>query len=44
VIRLAAVLLHATHAQALPLYAARSGRTCDNCHSLPNDWYDPPAR
>ena len=29
-------------AQALPLYGARSGRTCDNCHSLPNTWYDPP--
>ncbi|MGK0359985.1 MAG: hypothetical protein ACI9U2_002291 [Bradymonadia bacterium] len=28
-------------AEALPLYTARGGRTCDNCHSLPNTWYDP---
>lgn len=27
--------------EATPLYMARSGRTCDNCHSLPNSWYDP---
>lgn len=33
----------ASSAQALPLYAARSGRTCDNCHSLPNTWFDPEA-
>ncbi len=29
-------------ADATPLYMARSGRTCDNCHSLPNTWFDPP--
>jgi hypothetical protein len=28
-------------ADALPMYGARSGRTCDNCHSLPNTWFDP---
>lgn len=27
--------------EALPLYSARAGRTCDNCHSLPNLWYNP---
>jgi len=36
-----AVLLLAGTATALPMYGARSGRTCDNCHSLPNTWYDP---
>lgn len=35
------VLLTASSAAALPLYTARAGRTCDNCHSLPNTWYDP---
>ncbi len=35
-------LLVAADALALPMYGARSGRTCDNCHSLPNTWYDPP--
>lgn len=39
---LAAFML-GTPALALPLYAARSGRTCDNCHSLPNTWLDPAA-
>ena len=29
-------------AEATPLYMARSGRTCDNCHSLPNSWFNPP--
>jgi hypothetical protein len=29
-------------AQAVPLYTVREGRTCDNCHALPNDWVDPP--
>lgn len=38
----ALVLLVAGTALALPMYGARSGRTCDNCHSLPNTWYDPP--
>ncbi len=42
-IRLATLLLlFCGSAQALPLYAARGGRTCDNCHSLPNTWFDPP--
>ncbi|MCK6573174.1 hypothetical protein L6V77_19000 [Myxococcota bacterium] len=29
-------------ATATPLYTVREGRTCDNCHALPNDWVDPP--
>lgn len=24
-----------------PMYAARAGRTCDNCHLTPNEWVDP---
>ena len=32
-----------TSSEATPLYTVRSGRTCDNCHSLPNSWYDPEA-
>lgn len=28
-------------APATPLYAARSGRACDNCHVSPNEWVDP---
>lgn len=28
-------------AHALPLYAARSGRTCDNCHTDPTGWNNP---
>jgi hypothetical protein len=24
-----------------PLYSARAGRTCDNCHLTPNDWVNP---
>ncbi|MEZ5065864.1 MAG: hypothetical protein R3B81_14110 [bacterium] len=27
--------------EATPLYAARSSRTCDNCHLTPNEWVDP---
>jgi hypothetical protein len=27
--------------EALPLYTAREGRTCDNCHTLPNRWKNP---
>ena len=40
---LAALLVLGTlsAAHATPLYTARAGRTCDNCHSLPNSWYDP---
>ncbi|MFN3199063.1 MAG: hypothetical protein ACE366_11750 [Bradymonadia bacterium] len=36
------LLLSPALASALPLYTARGGRTCDNCHSLPNTWFDPP--
>lgn len=35
-------LLAPAAADALPLYTARGGRTCDNCHTLPNTWHDPP--
>jgi hypothetical protein len=28
-------------AYATPMYAARAGRTCDNCHVTPNDWRNP---
>ncbi|MCB9556905.1 MAG: hypothetical protein H6707_12435 [Deltaproteobacteria bacterium] len=28
-------------AGALPLYTARSGRTCDNCHTDPSKWPNP---
>ena len=31
----------ASLAQALPLYSAREGRTCDNCHVSPNGWENP---
>jgi hypothetical protein len=34
-------LLLTSTAAALPLYTAKAGRTCDNCHSLPNTWNDP---
>lgn len=27
--------------EALPLYTARSGRTCDNCHTDPTKWKNP---
>jgi hypothetical protein len=30
-------------AVATPLYAAREGRTCDNCHLRPNNWVNPPV-
>ena len=33
--------LTATVAEGTPLYTARAGRACDNCHSLPNAWSDP---
>lgn len=35
------VLLLPISTDATPLYAARSPRTCDNCHSLPNTWENP---
>ena len=28
-------------AVSTPLYSARAGRTCDNCHVTPNKWVDP---
>ena len=28
-------------AGALPIYAARAGRTCDNCHTDPSGWTNP---
>ncbi|MEE9268711.1 MAG: hypothetical protein V3V49_00460 [Candidatus Krumholzibacteria bacterium] len=28
-------------AEAIPLYAARAGRACDNCHLTPNKWQNP---
>jgi hypothetical protein len=34
-------LFGAVSASALPLYTAREGRTCDNCHTLPNSWKNP---
>jgi hypothetical protein len=36
------VLIWIDGAGATPLYTVREGRTCDNCHALPNDWVDPP--
>ena len=39
---IATVLWVAGPADALPVYSARAGRTCDNCHTLPNTWYNPP--
>ena len=29
-------------ANATPLYSAREGRTCDNCHLSPEGWVNPP--
>lgn len=31
-------------ALATPLYAAREGRTCDNCHLTPNGWENPSVK
>jgi len=31
-----------SNALALPMYAARAGRTCDNCHTDPTGWNNPP--
>ncbi len=39
---LAAVAFWCSVAAATPYYTARAGRTCDNCHTLPNAWFDPP--
>lgn len=38
---LALLLLLAAPAQALPLFSAREGRTCDNCHTDPTGWTNP---
>jgi hypothetical protein len=35
------VNLWSLDAAALPLYATREGRTCDNCHINPNGWTNP---
>ena len=35
------LFLSAATASALPLYTSREGRTCDNCHTLPNTWKNP---
>lgn len=29
-------------ARGTPLYSAREGRACDNCHLTPNSWVNPP--
>ncbi|GJM44481.1 MAG: hypothetical protein DHS20C21_13230 [Gemmatimonadota bacterium] len=34
--------LLAGEAVATPIYAARSARTCDNCHVTPKEWDNPP--
>ena len=41
---LAAALLafFASESPATTMYAARSARTCDNCHLSPNQWVNPP--
>lgn len=36
-----AAAMPALRAEATPLYAAREGRTCDNCHLRPNLWKNP---
>ncbi|MBQ35306.1 MAG: hypothetical protein CME04_02865 [Gemmatimonadaceae bacterium] len=44
VLAVAATLALAMSAiQATPMYAARSARTCDNCHLSPNEWVNPPV-
>jgi hypothetical protein len=37
------LLSAASPLRATPLYAAREGRTCDNCHLRPNLWKNPPV-
>ena len=37
----ATLSLVASAVQATPMYAARSARTCDNCHVGPNKWVNP---
>jgi hypothetical protein len=37
----AALVLAPAHAVATPVYAAREGRACDNCHVSPNRWENP---
>jgi len=41
-IGIAAALAWAPAARSTPLYSARAGRTCDNCHLEPNKWENPP--
>ena len=36
-------LLIGAAAGATPMYAARSARTCDNCHVTPKEWVNPEA-
>ena len=42
VLAAAALTLISVAAQATTMYAARSARTCDNCHVTPNKWENPP--
>jgi hypothetical protein len=37
-----ALAVTAATAAATPMYAAREGRACDNCHVSPNRWENPP--
>ena len=37
------VVVTQAEVSSLPLYGARSGRICDNCHSSPTGWHDPPS-
>ncbi len=39
----ASLILVAVPGQGTPMYAARSARTCDNCHVGPNKWENPPV-
>lgn len=40
-VALAALAVAGVRAQATPIYSAREGRTCDNCHLTPNTWDNP---
>ena len=39
IVALSLLCFHA--ARSTPMYAARAGRTCDNCHLTPNEWLNP---
>jgi len=41
VVFFAGIVVLLSQAAGTPMYAARAGRTCDNCHVTPNDWVDP---